>query len=361
MRKNLLLIFLSLIFSLGACEGGLRILDRPPQTAPQTPKTNWATVPERVWTEYHPELGWYHQKNKRARIQTDFVNVEIQTNSAGFRGAREYSLEKKPGVKRVLALGDSFVFGFGVAEGENFSQRLEAADPQTEVLNLGVPGYGIDQMLMAYRSMGKSYHADTVLIGLFPEDFWRNLRAFADTGHAKPYFEVKADGKLELKNVPVPPQFKLNMNQFPDLIEHGALENVLYHSELYKRLKKAWLRAGIGLGLLDPDLSEEWILGRAILSQLIREVREDGSEPVMMMIPSESWARSTRKTTLRKSLIKFAEREKAAFVDLTPVFNQKVQEEGIAKYYIEGDWHWTAKGHKLAAEAIRSFFENGKT
>jgi hypothetical protein len=58
----------------------------------------------------------------------------------------EHPARKPPGRFRILVLGDSHLFGWGVAQDESFAQvlerRLDALAPgRFEVLNAGVPGY----------------------------------------------------------------------------------------------------------------------------------------------------------------------------------------------------------------------------
>jgi lysophospholipase L1-like esterase len=72
----------------------------------------------------------------------------VHTNAAGFRGA-EFEPAKPPAMLRVVVLGDSSTFGWGVESFEAYPERLASAlatrlgvDRETiEVLNLGVPGY----------------------------------------------------------------------------------------------------------------------------------------------------------------------------------------------------------------------------
>src|SRR5205823_5831411 len=54
-------------------------------------------------------------------------NVPYRTNSDGFRD-REPG-EKRPGVPRVVVLGDSYVFGWAVLEAETFPTRALAPRP----------------------------------------------------------------------------------------------------------------------------------------------------------------------------------------------------------------------------------------
>ena len=51
-------------------------------------------------------------------------------------------------------LGDSFTFGEDVGDDETYSHHLEQLLPGTEVINLGVHGYGHDQMLIYLREEG---------------------------------------------------------------------------------------------------------------------------------------------------------------------------------------------------------------
>jgi hypothetical protein len=79
--------------------------------------------------------------------------------------------------------------------------RPPALGPQVEVLNLGVHGYGHDQMLVYLREEGLRYHPDIVIVGFVQDDMERNMLEFRD--YAKPRFEL-VDGALALRNSPVP-------------------------------------------------------------------------------------------------------------------------------------------------------------
>ncbi|MFA6600683.1 MAG: hypothetical protein WC352_02265 [Candidatus Omnitrophota bacterium] len=359
MKRNLILACFSVIFALIFAEGVLRVLPSQPRAAKpaQGPKTDWVNVPERVWTEYHPQLGWYHMKNKKAVLPVGGREVEVHTNAAGFRGVREYETVKPAGTTRLLVLGDSFPFGFGVGDTESFPAVLEAEDPKREVLNLSVPGYGIDQMLVAWRILGALYQPDIVLIGIFPEDFWRCTRAFADSGHAKPYFFLSGDGRLELKNVPVPPQYQLNAGQFPELIRPRWLGRLLGHSVVYRLAQKGLTRLAKNLGLIDPDTETEWIVGRAILRTLVTEIRQRGARPVLFILPPDRWAQTQRKDSLLKSLYRFSRQEDVEMIDPTGAFYDAIRQSSLADYYIQGDGHWTPRGHRLAAQIIGRYFK----
>lgn len=354
MKKNLFLAFVTLFVMLGIAEFVLRVVGVERVKFQEKTRMDWVEVPENIWIEHHPVLGWYSQKSKVAVLKSqNFPDVEIHTNDAGFRGTREYTLEKPAGVIRTAVLGDSFVFGFGVADAATFPALLESQSKNREVLNLGVPGYGIDQIYLSYKEIAKPFHPDIVIIGVFPEDFWRCTRSFADSGHVKPYFTLASNGKLVLHNVPVPPPFSLNSNQFPPLLEQNTHQKLMNQSVLYRLVRKPLIKLGKNMRLIDPDSSDEWLVGRAILRALITEIRKDKAVPVLVLLPPQDWAQSTRKTSLERSLLRFAGMEKVKLINLRPVFNEAVARDGLETYYFKADWHWTPQGHQLASEAIQ--------
>jgi len=352
---NITLAIFSIAIALIMLEITCRLIYEQPKKV-VGPKTNWAIVPERVWTEYHPTLGWYHQKSKKALLIENEWSIEIHTNSNGMRGLREYSRDKPAGIMRILSLGDSFVFGWGVKDNETFSSYLEQSDPSLEVLNLGVPGYGLDQILLCFREIGRQFNPDLVFVSIFPEDFWRATRSFADTGYAKPYFTLSGKNLL-LHNVPTQQPFALKYNQFPDLIKSTQIEDFFERSILYHLLRKGIIRVGKDLGWVDPDSTDEWVLGRELLKTLITDIKANGAQAILVIVPPDRWFRGPGQDSLKKSLLRFAEREQVPMIDLTPFFFESIQQSDITKYYIKDDGHWTAKGHQLAASILKNFIQ----
>jgi hypothetical protein len=73
--------------------------------------------------------------------------------------------------------------------------------PDVEVLNMGVHGYGHDQMLILLTEEGVKYAPDIIILGFVTKDMARNLLQFRD--YAKPKFVVER-GALKLMGSPVP-------------------------------------------------------------------------------------------------------------------------------------------------------------
>jgi len=92
-------------------------------------------------------------------------SVVYSVNGHGLRD-REYALEKPPGVRRVLAFGDSFTFGSGVGDDAVFTAVAEDRLDGVEVINMGVPGYGLDQILLSFLAQGRAWEPDDVVVFL---------------------------------------------------------------------------------------------------------------------------------------------------------------------------------------------------
>lgn len=93
------------------------------------------------------------------------------TNSEGLRETREIPREKATGETRLLALGDSWMFGLNATEGEGFADRLEELAPEAlgaetvEVVNAGVAGGCAFDMLRMWRRFGTVLEPDGLVLG----------------------------------------------------------------------------------------------------------------------------------------------------------------------------------------------------
>jgi len=107
-------------------------------------------------------------------------------SSAGLRD-REFSTPKPPGVFRIAAIGDSVTYGSGGPRELAWPKRLEErlaglsatpawstsappGEPPIEVLNLGVPGYNVTQVVRRLRLRGLAFDPDLVVYGYVLND-----------------------------------------------------------------------------------------------------------------------------------------------------------------------------------------------
>ena len=108
------------------------------------------------------------EKMKRRRV------FQIRTNSQGLRGGE---LGKKSGY-RILCVGESVTFGWGVEEDETYPARL-SVELNVEVINAGVPAQKPIHMANWIRLYAKQYEPDLILFTARPDwsqpDPWNNF------------------------------------------------------------------------------------------------------------------------------------------------------------------------------------------
>ncbi len=155
---GLAVALLGLAMAMGAVEIGVRAMH---------------LEPDRFW-EYDPLLGTRHVAGKTGwwtQEDREFT-VPVRINEQGWRDVT-HSVEKPPGVFRILVLGDSFAEALQVPLEAAFPRVLEAelnrqAPRKVEVINTGVSGFGTAGQVLLLRRDGARYQPDLVLLAFYP-------------------------------------------------------------------------------------------------------------------------------------------------------------------------------------------------
>ncbi|MCH2169473.1 SGNH/GDSL hydrolase family protein [Myxococcota bacterium] len=115
----------------------------------------------------NPRVGHLHRPNSEAEL----MDVEVRINSDGFRDDEIRS--NSNGTHRIIFLGDSLTFGWGVEQNETFAhlleRRLDAQSP-TEVINFGTGNYNTEQEVELLLEKGLDYQPDQVVLFYFIND-----------------------------------------------------------------------------------------------------------------------------------------------------------------------------------------------
>lgn len=120
---------------------------------------------------YDPDLGWVLGRNVKAEL--------YESNNLGVRSTREYSPQSlQVATKRILAFGDSFTHSDDVPNKDAWTTILESENKNLEVLNYGVPAYGIDQAYLRFQKESAGVLANIVLIGMMSENVYRHINTF---------------------------------------------------------------------------------------------------------------------------------------------------------------------------------------
>ena len=278
--------------------------------------------------DWSPTRGWALKANLR---EVPFRGKLVSSNSKGIRGSREFAYEKPAGMTRIVVLGDSFTFGEEVGDDETYSHHLQTLIPDSEVLNLGIHGYGHDQMLLYLKEEGLKYRPDIVLLGFMPDDMERNVLSFRD--YAKPRFAVRG-GRLELVTGPVPrPEETL------------AAER--RRSKFFDLLTMTKSRYEWRTGRTSAITKE---LTAAILDEMKSAIVAAGAKPVFAYLPVYGEIPRTDEgmTARERAFFAYGKERGIATLYIQPAFRAKAKQG--AKFKIEG--HWGPFEHQTAAEGL---------
>lgn len=280
---------------------------------------------------YHPTRGWALRPN--LRDADPYGPASLNSNAVGMRGRLDFNIDPPSDRTRIVLIGDSFTFGEEVADSETFAFRLQELLPQTEVLNLGVHGYGHDQMLIALRELGLRYRPDVVLVGFVQDDMERNMLGFRD--YAKPRFEL-VDGRLALRGSPVPSPAEVvakerYRSRFLDLLD------MVHQTVLW--------RAGVNQQRMEA-------LTAALLDEISAESASTGAATGFFYLPHSIELMEPAASSDGQSFFNEYCRDRgASCLDLRPSFISRIE----AGEPIKVPGHWHRNGHALVAEELATF------
>ena len=177
-----------------------------------------------------PKLMWKLLPNQTCYTKVDHKPVHI--NSKGTRG-KEFDETKPPGVYRILSLGDSRTFGWGLSEAETYSGLLEKLlqdhfgdKMKIEVINAGVNAWSYGQICVYLRDVGMRYNPDLVILA--DANLWTQF----SEGQSKEFIKKMTRG-VWLKN----------------LLRRSAI----YHYLIEVKLKKYYEKYRTKFIPVDPD------------------------------------------------------------------------------------------------------------
>jgi hypothetical protein len=265
-------------------------------------------------------------------------DIRIAINSFGLRGP-EWSTDKPPGVRRIMALGDSSVYGFGVQDDEVFTARLDRElGGAVEVINSAVPGYSTYQTINLLQIRSLSLQPDLLLVGCIWSD--NNFDSFVDRELLAAYSSFRNS-------------------------QARAVHEALTHSALYTILDYK-LRV---LRTFPEERRVGWMVGRGEkigarrvpiqeyarnLETIVELAHSAGAEVAFMVLPNREdlvtvYEAGAAWDPYRQVMRDTAQRHGAPVLELPELFRVSGLE---ADELFLDEMHPTAQGHALWAELV---------
>lgn len=283
---------------------------------------------------HDPDLYWKLAANQEAVTKVNRQAVRI--NSHGTRG-REFETDKPEHTFRILCLGDSRTFGWGLAEEETFASRLEASLRQAagspsrvEVINGGVNAWSYPQILMYLERDGLDYSPDLVILD------GANLWTTFDAGQSDA-FRRSFKRKLMVKN----------------MLRRSATYHYFVEVQLktyYEKYRKKLVEPETRPDETEFDAAESEFLARldGTFQEMDDLLRERGVELVFLHTPREDEETSRRSRELKRLMATVAARNGRVFVDATSEFANAGE-----PLFQEGDpIHANSAGNAILADLL---------
>ena len=341
-RKNLLLLTGSVSFSLLVMELAARsVLPAPlPWLYPQL--------------RYRPDPNLIFALAPRQIAYSADKRVEI--NEQGLRGA-VVPYSRRVGRLRILFLGDSIVFGYGVREeeavGSKVASLLKERGVAAEVINAGVPAYNSEQEVAYLETEGVSYNPDWVILGFCWNDINNQVGVrvsrdgwLTDEGVRPSTLARIGESEIgyRLRN-----WLKSSRMLYAFSIGFGSLDRILHTDD------HELFRAELLEGRDTQRVALGWRRVAEVLHRLEALETTRGFRVLVVAFPvPQALSNSFPMSSYPGKLWQIAEEEDLSFMDLEPVFRKFYRGHESLFIPYDGD-HPNARGHLLAAQEISEF------
>jgi hypothetical protein len=296
----------------------------------------------RIW-QYHPTYGWVGRPNIDAPFRQSAFSIRVQHNNLGQRDST--LLETAPRKKRMLIIGDSFVWCYGVESKDCFVDKLEQLHPEWDIINGGIAGTGTDQQYLYLRDKISELKPDVVLLLVIQNDFQDNTKP-QHNNYFKPYF-ILENGQLVPHHQPVPsPTLQQSISRW--ITGRSYLYNI---GQGVVSIMGYALRSKLGLApvVYDPYagfmFGQSFPLMQALLNAMVDTTEASGAKVVL--------AHGQMLVNLQLAVKKVADERSVPYHNLDRAFTGYVHKD----YQIMGDAHWNAWGHELVANDMSRFLQ----
>jgi lysophospholipase L1-like esterase len=319
--KNLALAVTSLLLCFALAEGAFRLL-------------GYGNV--EIY-EADPLLYWRLKPNQHCYTKVDRKPVRV--NSRGTRGP-EFVVPKPPNTIRILSLGDSRTFGWGLSEEATYSRILErhvqaalGSRKRVEVINAGVNAWAYPQMTTFFRDHALRWQPDLVILA--EGNLWTQFSENAD-----PAFVKEVLRRVRLKNL--------------------ARRSALYHFVVEVQLKDFYEKHRTRFIPVQPQNDDSFKehqkkdvngLAQEAIEQLCALAISNGVQPVLVYMPLQGPLLQPTTNVFTEVLptkVALARKWNVPLLDLTPDLQPRA-----AELFLDGDpVHLNAAGNEIVGRRL---------
>lgn len=265
-------------------------------------------------------------------------------NSHGMRGP-EVEKQRQEGVKRILVIGDSYAFGYGVDEPATISAQLQARlrprQPGIEVLNMGVPAYQTGQEARLLEREGIAFDPDLVVLVYYGND---NIT----------------------QTLIYDPRFKII--HFDEMPFSYGMKHVLSRSILYSRVCKGYTQYLTKSGALDFHGLLHWPTTRTRIRKIVKICADAQVKFLLVALPTLSSSRplfnpNSAITKAHRRVLILAADDGIPVIDMRATFmarNVPVEDLFLKATEPRRDTHLNQEGLRILVDQVVAAIESNK-
>lgn len=313
--------------------------------------------PLRAFHEFDLTLGHRGRKLISEHFKRPEFDVLITHDENGFRH-QEYQNKASLCEHDVFVFGDSFTWGWGVDQGEGFTDGMSLLMPAYCVHNYGIDSTGTAvQYILFDKEVKKSVKpGDTVVVMFFENDFDDNVYAA----------EVK-NGQVELLKRKRPSDRFIDRN----LKKISYFYNFMaYKIDVFQLNRKRKKEISIARDLMTSGGQDPRnIMEKHFLTALKKACADLKANFLLVYIPGQAELSESdimkpealaNEQAYRKALFSIADSLDIKTLDLLPYFLEYKNNNNNRVLTFKRDEHWNPIGHKLAAKIISDYILKNK-
>jgi len=241
-------------------------------------------------------LGW--------SLKANYNNKNIQTNSLSLRSSIQDLDSRCKTNERILLLGDSMLFGYGIEQQYIFSEILNRRFPNDCFINTGVEGYStVQEYLVASQWIKKLHPTKIVLLYTQENDMWWNMR----DGDFNPSVSLLADS-LNFH----PPHKTHKIPYYKRLAFYSVLDQYFLHGR-----DLTYIYQKISFQLFKENASV-WLATEKVLQKIVVLSNQTNSKLILIDIPTQNQLSYGQDLDERQHLLQeFSERNGLYYYNLS--------------------------------------------
>lgn len=297
----------------------------------------------------------------KPNIRGFFAGRPLKTNSFGMRGD-EVTAGKPANTLRILGLGDSVMFGWGLEYEDSIMPILarkirDRLGVNVEILNTSVPSYNTHVEVEVYRKLGRKFKPDIVVLLFVGNDFGFPSSMIEPV---KLFTLKKSYIREQLRRFLIP-YVSDSSNEKEDVVDRNAWNQVETLQGDEKEKRRQWL--GEVERYYEKMTNKDGVA--ASLQNLADMLRQDGAQGILLYHPSylvpgdpASYEKIPATSENINDFIKWVGKKSGLRpIDMTPAYEAYVKSTGKpsqkeALWLDKGDPHPIKEGHEMMAEEV---------